>query len=80
MAPELWRGEPASARSDVFAVGALLYELCAGRAPLDDGRGGGVLPQGPTADLPLGREARRRPGRVPQELSAAATAGTDSAR
>lgn len=34
MAPELWRGEAASARSDVYAMGALLYELCAGHAPL----------------------------------------------
>ena len=35
MAPELWRGDPATPRSDVFALGALLYELCAGRAPFD---------------------------------------------
>jgi serine/threonine protein kinase/formylglycine-generating enzyme required for sulfatase activity len=31
MAPELWRYEPASRRSDVYALGALLFELCAGR-------------------------------------------------
>ncbi|SEM24755.1 Serine/threonine protein kinase [Stigmatella aurantiaca] len=34
MAPELWRGEPATPRSDVYSLGALLYELCVGRAPL----------------------------------------------
>ncbi len=34
MAPELRRGEPASTRSDLYAFGALLYELCAGRPPL----------------------------------------------
>ncbi|HEX5751989.1 MAG TPA: SUMF1/EgtB/PvdO family nonheme iron enzyme [Archangium sp.] len=33
MAPELWRGEPASFRSDVYALGVLLHELCAGQAP-----------------------------------------------
>ncbi|WP_437926524.1 protein kinase [Sorangium sp. So ce291] len=33
MAPELWDGAPASPRSDVYALGALLYELCTGAAP-----------------------------------------------
>ena len=36
MAPELWRGEPATRRSDVYALGALLFELCAGRPPHRD--------------------------------------------
>ncbi|MFO0728192.1 MAG: SUMF1/EgtB/PvdO family nonheme iron enzyme [Myxococcota bacterium] len=33
MAPEVWRGEPASAASDVWSLGALLYELASGHAP-----------------------------------------------
>lgn len=33
MPPELWLGEPATRRSDVYSLGALLYELCAGAAP-----------------------------------------------
>ncbi|HEU4412302.1 MAG TPA: serine/threonine-protein kinase, partial [Polyangiaceae bacterium] len=33
MAPELWRGEPPTKRSDVYALGALLYYLSAGRGP-----------------------------------------------
>ncbi len=33
MAPEVWRGEPASARSDVYSLGSVLYEMCVGRAP-----------------------------------------------
>ncbi len=33
MAPEIWRGEPATCRSDVYSFGALLYSLCADRAP-----------------------------------------------
>jgi formylglycine-generating enzyme required for sulfatase activity len=33
MAPEVWRGEPATALSDVYSLGVLLYELCSGQAP-----------------------------------------------
>ncbi|WP_437672320.1 nSTAND1 domain-containing NTPase [Sorangium sp. So ce131] len=35
MAPEVLRGEPATRRSDLYALGALLYELCAGVPPRD---------------------------------------------
>ncbi|PTL77062.1 SUMF1/EgtB/PvdO family nonheme iron enzyme [Vitiosangium sp. GDMCC 1.1324] len=33
MAPEIWRGEPASPRSDVYSLGSVLYVLCTGHAP-----------------------------------------------
>src|SRR5207248_2380244 len=33
MAPEIWRGEPATPRSDIYSMGVLLHELCAGQAP-----------------------------------------------
>ena len=33
IAPEVLSGKPADARSDIFTVGALLYEMATGRAP-----------------------------------------------
>ena len=33
MAPELWRGEPATRASDVYSIGVFLYELASGIAP-----------------------------------------------
>ncbi|HEV2989560.1 MAG TPA: protein kinase [Candidatus Angelobacter sp.] len=36
MAPELWRGEPASKASDIYALGVILYELITGCQPFAD--------------------------------------------
>lgn len=33
IAPEVWGGEAATRRSDVYSLGALIYELCAGQPP-----------------------------------------------
>jgi serine/threonine protein kinase len=33
MAPEIFAGEPATTRSDVYSLGALLFELCVGKPP-----------------------------------------------
>jgi serine/threonine protein kinase len=37
MAPEQWRGENVDARTDVYAVGCLLYELLSGHTPFQAG-------------------------------------------
>ncbi|MDB5217696.1 MAG: Protein kinase, partial [Myxococcaceae bacterium] len=36
VAPEVYRGEPATRRSDVYALGVMLWELCAGRRLFDE--------------------------------------------
>lgn len=36
MAPEVWAGEAPTRRSDVYSIGAVLYELVAGAAPFAD--------------------------------------------
>jgi eukaryotic-like serine/threonine-protein kinase len=38
MAPEQWRGEPTTGAADVWALGVLLFEACAGRRPFEANR------------------------------------------
>ena len=36
MPPEVFRGEPATRRSDVYSLGVLLFEICAGKSPFHE--------------------------------------------
>ena len=35
LAPELWQDKPCSKRSDIYAIGVVLYELCAQKFPYE---------------------------------------------
>jgi serine/threonine protein kinase/pimeloyl-ACP methyl ester carboxylesterase/hemoglobin-like flavoprotein len=52
MAPELWRGEPATVQSDVYALGLLLYELLSGRLPHEGLRAAEIAEAVQTRDPP----------------------------
>jgi eukaryotic-like serine/threonine-protein kinase len=63
MPPEQARGEEVDARADVFAIGAVLYQLLTGSAPYPDGRHAAVL-EGPPPPVET-----REPS-VPADLAA----------
>ncbi|PCC68998.1 Serine/threonine protein kinase [Nannocystis exedens] len=73
MPPEQARGEPVDARSDVYALGALLYHVLAGCPPFAEASGPALAARVMAADLGDLRE--RVPG-VPRELAAIAHRAT----
>lgn len=64
MAPEILRGEPASVRSDIWALGVVLYEMAAGELPFKGQTGFEV-----SAAI-LRQDAEPLPAQVPEGLQA----------
>ena len=65
MAPEQWRSEEADPRTDLFALGVMLYAMLDGAPPYPAGQG---APDGRTGGTPRALRARR----VPRSLAALA--------
>jgi serine/threonine protein kinase len=67
VAPEQARGESVDGRTDVYALGAVLYEMLVGRQPFSGASTADILAQRLVSDPVL---PRRFDARIPQELQA----------
>lgn len=62
MSPEMFNGEPYSVKSDIWALGCILYRLCALRGPFE------ATNEGQQVNLVLNSRHARVPERYSQEL------------
>jgi hypothetical protein len=85
MAPEQWRGAPEDERTDVFALGVVLFRLLSGELPFPDDDGGRALRSSrpaPALDVPdlpavgalVGRMLRKDPVERPRDGAAVLSA------
>ncbi len=58
MSPEQAKGEPGDARSDIYALGVMLYQLCTNHLPFDADTPYAIILKHLTAPLPPPRELR----------------------
>ena len=72
MAPEQIRGEKVDARTDVYAMGAMVYELITGRLPFEAPTLMAILSKHLT-EMPVPPSDRRADLAIPPELSALVT-------
>ena len=75
MAPEVWSGKPPTRRSDVYSLGAVMYELLSRRAAVRRGRADRARPHDRERDAPRARRraaARRARRALPGARSGAA--------
>jgi serine/threonine-protein kinase len=70
MAPEQACGAPVDQRTDIYALGVILYELCSGRKPFSAATLADLLVKHQKATPPPPSHARPLPARVSQELDA----------